>query len=108
MGFSYPLPLPDEVQDCLGRATVFSTLQTDHAPLQWLSSLKMEGLLSCQFRSSTLTLNTARVLQMQMQMLSHAVKYIEPQKFNVTTTLLDTREADLQTAQQHDPNMAKI
>ena len=29
-------------------------------------------------------------------------------KLYVTATLLDTREADLQTTQQHDPNMAKI
>ena len=38
--------------------------------------------------------------------LSHC--QVEPQKLNVTATLLDTREADLQTAQQHDPNTTKI
>ena len=33
---------------------------------------------------------------------------VQPEELNATATLLDTREADLQTAQQHDPNMAKI
>ena len=34
--------------------------------------------------------------------------YLEPQKLDVAATLLDTREANLQTAQQHDPSIAKI
>ena len=84
------------------------TLQTDHAPLQWLSSQKMEGLLcrwalslqefdfNIEYHKGTANANA----------LSRC--HLEPQKFDVAATLLDTREANLQTAQQHDPSIAKI
>ena len=86
------------------------TLQTDHAPLQRLSNQKTKGLLcrwalslqefdfNIEYRKGTANANA--------DALSHC--HLEPKKLDVAATLLDTRESSLQTAQLHDPSIAKI
>ena len=86
------------------------TLQTDHAPLQWLSSQKMEGLL-CRWALSLQEFDfnieyRKGAANANADALSRC--HLEPQKLDVATTLLDTRETNFQTAQQHDPSIAKI
>ena len=49
------------------------TLITDHAPLQWLSVQKMEGLLYCWSLAIQVKSSTARVYKMVMRMLYHDV-----------------------------------
>ena len=83
------------------------TLQTDHAPLQWLSSQKMEGLL-CRWALS-------------MQEFDFNIEYCKGSangnadalshchgEFSIAVTLLDTGQADIHRAQQQDKHVAKI
>ena len=83
------------------------TLQTDHAPLQWLSCQKMEGLL-CRWALS-------------MQEFDFNIEYRKGSangnadalsrchgEFSIAVTLLDTGQADIHRAQQQDKHIAKI
>ena len=83
-------------------------LQTDHAPLQWLSSQKMEGLLcrwalslqefdfDIQYRKGTSNANAL------------SCYHGEAGQLNIAATLLDTGETDIRMAQQQDQHIAKI
>ena len=84
------------------------TLQTDHAPLQRLSSQKI-GLL-CRWALSLQEFDfnieyRKGMANANADALSRC--HLEPQKLDVAATLLDTIEANLQNAQQHDPRIAK-
>ena len=83
------------------------TLQTDHAPLQWLSSQKMEGLL-CRWALS-------------MQEFDFNIEYRKGSananadalsrchgELSIAATLLDTDQADIRLAQQQDKHISKI
>ena len=81
------------------------TLQTDHAPLQWLTSQKMEGLL-CRWSLSLQEFDfnieyRKGASNTNADALSHCHGEGTRQQ-NVAATLINSGEADLQKAQQQD------
>ena len=87
------------------------TLLTDHVPLQWLSSQKMEGLLcrwalsmqefdfNIEYRKGSINAN-ADALSCCHRELSIAATLL--------MTLLDTGQADVHMAQLQDKHIAKV
>ena len=87
------------------------TLQTDHAPLQWLTSQKMEGLLcrwslslqefdfNIEYRKGASNTNADALSRCHGE---------GTRQQNVAATLIKSGEADLQKAQQQDQHIVKI
>ena len=62
----------------------------------------------CHCRNSTLISNTRYVNATNANADALSRCKVGTHQLNITATLLDTREANLQTAQQHDPGIANI